>query len=111
MDITTQYSIGATVYTLVLREVFTPAACDLCSSTGQVTLQDAQYVCPGCHGSKSSSGEKETVALSLVIERVHATKCVEQCQVRYTGFRSDGRQVTVLESALFATEAEALAAL
>lgn len=111
MNITALYDVGVTVYTVVTRKVSQHVACVPCGSTGAVVLEGSGYVCPACNGRVVETGGNEQVVEPVVITRVLARKTAQETVIRYEGIRSGTKNVSLLEDALYATEAEAEATL
>lgn len=111
MNITALFDVGATVYTVVTRKASQHVACVPCASSGAVTLEGSEYVCPACNGRMIESGGTEQVVEPVVITRVLARKTAQETVIRYEGIKSGTKNVSLLEGSVYATEAEAQATL
>ena len=111
MDITTKYAIGDVTYVVVNEKETTPVTCAICSSTGKVTIGGTEFICPACGGRREATGQKVDVVHSFTIDRVVAMKCGGNCQVRYVGKLDNGKDFFIVESKVYATQAEANAAI
>jgi len=111
MNISTNYAVGDVVYVVVEQKVCNPVACDVCASTGKVTIGEVEYTCPACMGRKVPTGEKEIVARDLTIKRITALVGAEGASVFYDGALSCGRLFVIDQASVFATQAEAEASI
>ncbi len=108
--ITTQYAVGDSVFVLTQVREEVPVDCDICRSTGKVTLSDREFRCPACGGQTVKSEQSEVVAVSATVLRVQASACTDTCSVKYTlnvGYGVVRRE----ETEVYASEAAARAAL
>lgn len=108
--ITTQFAVGDAVFFVAQVASETPAACDVCSSTGKVTLSGREFTCPACGGRKARSGVRQAAVFPATILRVQASQCTDVCTVKYW-LRSNLGTIQRLQTDVFATEAAALASI
>ena len=106
---TTTFGVGDTVFTIIRQKVGTPVTCDICTSTGKVTLNGESFTCPKCHGAATDQGFAK-VAVTGTVKQILVTKCTLQCKTRYLVERATNT-VTLNEAEVFATEAAATASI
>lgn len=108
--VTTQFAVGDAVFFVAQVASEAPVECDVCSSTGKVTLSGREFACPACGGRKTRSGSKRSAVLPATVLRVQASQCTDTCTIKYW-LRSDRGTMQRLQADVFATEAAALASI